>query len=156
MASYRVASQVRMEWLVGLLGVLLGALLTAWRDRATFEREERRRLNDARRAAYAAWLTDMELVLADRAASKESDPATLRRLDLRLRELHLLESDREALALMADVRRGLPMPQDAVQLDLMRAAIRSDGVWPPFHDKLHELIAHVRGDLAPPPRWWRL
>ncbi len=126
-----------------LFGVVVGWALTECSSWFRWKREWRRKLNELRIETYAEWAAGMESRLVNYA--HQSSSGSEYKTSLCKKRIQVIEHDPVALGLMREIEESIPGPQTE-DFESLRLFVHTDPEWdwPPFREKMNELLAHVR------------
>jgi len=134
--------------LLPLIGVALGWALTELSSWFRWKREWRRKLNELRIESYAEWTAGMEANLV-RYASQASAGRAEYNTPLCEKRLQIIEHDPIALNLIRDIHQSIPTFESEDYKELERLAHSDpEWEWPPFREKMNQLLDHVRRRLS--------
>ena len=132
--------------IVPLLGVALGWVLNELSARSRWKRDWATRLSELRIESYAEWTAGMEEALANYARQKSGSQY---RTPLCEKRLLIIETDKTALRLIHEIHDSIPELQSSAYDELSALAHSdSDWDWPPFRQKMNQLLEHIRGRLT--------
>ena len=140
-----------MEWSNAVLligGVMVGWALNEFSFRMKSKREWAQWLNKLRVENYAEWTAGVEANLI-RYAKQTKDSHTEYRVPLCGKRLLLIEQDPQARRLIQEVHESIPALQTDDYKELEMVAYGSpEWDWPPFRNKMNELLDYVRQRMS--------
>ena len=131
-----------------LIGVIVGWALTEASTWFRSRREWRQRLNEIKIDTYVEWTAGMEANLFSY-ARQDGGGSTGYKMPLCEKRLQIVEHDPVLRELIEGISESIP-DYGTPEFEDLQISAHSDPEfdWPPFREKMNELIGHVRRDLS--------